>query len=203
SVASETLSYPELRHVAKELKQKVLDLPQVSSVREHGLLDREIKIKIDSQKAQQLQVAPRDVLNAIKARNIRASAGTFENNAIEKSVETLAEFVDPLEVENVIVRSSFNGPAIYVKDVAEVIDGFEDEVERSRVNGNRAISFEVIKKGSADIIATADAVNLLAIEQNNFYGDDVQVFTSGDRSVVVKNRLSVVFNNGLIGLAFV
>lgn len=203
SVASETLSYPELRHVAKELKQKVLDLPQVSSVREHGLLDREIKIKIDSQKAEQLQIAPRDVLNAIKARNIRASAGTFENNAIEKSVVTLAEFVDPLEVENVIVRSSFNGPAIYVKDVAEVIDGFENEVERSRVNGNRAISFEVIKKGSADIIETADAVNLLAIEQNNFYGDEVEVFTSGDRSVVVKNRLSVVLNNGLIGLAFV
>lgn len=203
SVMSESLDYRALRKIAKELKQKVLDLPEVSSVREHGLLEREIKIKIDSEKAERLHVAPRDVLNAIQGRNIRASAGTFESDATEKSVVTIAEFVDPLEVENVVVRSAFNGPAIYVKDVAEVIDGFEEEEERARVNGRRAISFEVVKKGSADIIDTADAVTQLAIDENKNYGDEVTVVTSGDRSVVVKNRLSVVLNNGLIGLALV
>ncbi len=203
SVTSETLPYAELRAIAKDMNERILDLPQVSSVRAHGLLDRELKIKVDGEKAERYQVAPRDVVAAIQARNIRASAGTFESYTSEKSVVTLAEFEDPQAVENVIVRSSFGGPAVYVKDLATVEDSFEDEVERSRVNGSRAISFEVLKKASSDIIATADAVKALAAEENERYKGKVDIVTSGDRSIIVRNRLEVVMNNGLIGLGFV
>jgi multidrug efflux pump subunit AcrB len=203
SVVSEELPYKDLRIIAKDLKEKILDLPQVSSVRAHGMLDRELKIKIDGQKADRLHITPRDVVNAINARNIRASAGTYEGGEIEKSVVTIAEFTDPMDVENVVVRSTFGGPAVYVKDVAKVVDSFEDETERARVNGSRAISFEVIKKGSADIIDTADVVKQLALEENERYKNEVNIIISGDRSEVVRNRLSVVLNNGLIGLALV
>ena len=203
SVSSEDIDYRELRDIAKDLKQKVLDLRQVSNVREHGLLEREVKIKINSEKAKQLHVSGNDVVNAIKARNVRASAGTIDSYDAEKSVVTLSEFQDPLDVGDVIVRSSFGGPSVYVKDIAEVIDSFEPEIYRARVNGSRAISFEVIKKASADIIDTADAVKALAEVENERYQGKVSIQTSGDASRIVKNRLSVVQNNGLIGLAFV
>lgn len=203
SVVADDLSYKELREVAKNLKQKILDLPEVSSVREHGLNDREIRIKVNTEKAETLHVSPEDVFNAIRARNIRASAGSMESYNRERNVVTIAEFDDPLDVRDVIVRSSFNGTAVYVRDVAEVFDDFKLETERSRVNGHSAISFEVLKKASADIIKTADAVAELANVENERYKGKVKVIISGDRSKVVRNRLSVVLNNGLIGLAFV
>src|SRR5690606_12781013 len=99
--------------------------------------------------------------------------------------------------------SSFGGTSVRVGDIAEVIDGFEPEVYRARVNGRRAISFEVLKKASSDIIETAEAVKVLAASENERYAGKVSVQTSGDASRIVKNRLSVVQNNGLIGLSFV
>jgi multidrug efflux pump subunit AcrB len=203
SVISDELSYGELRNIAKDLKQKLLDLPSVSSVRANGLLDREVKIQVNSEKAEEFYVTPQDVFNAIKSRNIRASAGTLESYTAEKSVITLAEFESPMDVGDVVVRSTFGGPAVYVKDVAEIVDGFKEETERARVNGNSAITFEVLKKASADIIKTADSVKDLAQKENERHKGEVIVITSGDRSKVVRNRLSVVFNNGLIGLSFV
>jgi len=203
SVSSDQLEYGELRIIGEDLKQKLLDLPQVSSVREHGLREREIQIKINAKKAELLHVSSRDVLNAIRAHNIRASAGVLESYDDEKSIVTISQFKNPEDVANVIVRSSFNGPAVYVKDVAEIVVGFEDERERVRVNGSQAISFEVVKKASADIIDTADAVKALADTERQKYQDKVQIQTTGDASRVVKNRISVVLSNGLMGLVFV
>ncbi len=203
AIASDVLSYSELREISKELKEKILDLRNVSSVREHGLREREVKIRVNEQKAYALQVSAQDVLLAIRARNIRASAGTLDSYSDEKTIVTIAEFETPQAVGDVIVRSDFSGNAIYVRDVAEIIDDFKDETERSRVNGHKAISFEVMKKASADIIRTADSVRELAEAEDKRLGDAVMVMVLGDQSNIVRNRMSVVINNGAIGLAFV
>lgn len=203
SISSESISYGEMRLIAKDLKAKVLELNGVSSVREHGMLARELKIEVDGDKAKALHVSARDVVNAIRSRNIRASAGMFESYTNEKNIVTLAEFKDPSDVGNVIVRSTFGGPTVYIKDVAVISEGFEPENERTRVNGYKAISFEVIKKGSADIIETADAVKALAEKEQAIHAEKIIIATSGDSSRIVRNRLSVIQTNGLIGLLFV
>jgi len=203
SITSNELSYTKLREYALDLEEKILDLPQVSGVRQSGLRDREYKIQIDAEKAERLQISPREVYNAIRSRNVHTSAGSFESNNAEKSIVTIEELKSVEAVENVLVRSSFNGLGIYVKDVARVIDDFEDETTRARVNGNRAILFNVNKKTSADIIDTAKALTALAEKERANYKGDIQIITSGDRSLVVTNRLSVVTNNGIIGLGFV
>lgn len=56
---------------------------------------------------------------------------------------TLAQFENPDEVGDVIVRSSFDGPLVKVKDLAIIKDDFEDERLLSRMNDASAISFLV------------------------------------------------------------
>jgi multidrug efflux pump subunit AcrB len=197
------VEYRELREHAKKLERELERLPGVSSVDRRNYLDREVKIEVSPERMEEYQVSLRDIVNAIAARNVRMTGGTFESFTSERTVVTLAEFENPQEVRDVVVRSTFEGPMIRIRDLASVTDGFKEPTILSRMNGKPAISFLVNKKESADVIRTVDRIKALLEEVRPGLPEGVQVEYSADMSKYVSNRLQVVMNNGMIGLALV
>lgn len=197
------IRYAELRQLAKDFERRLENLPGVASVVRFGLRDREVKIEVSPSAMRDYQVSLREIIDAVARRNIQATGGTFESYTSEKTVVTLAQFRDPKEVENVIVRSTFDGPNLKIKDLAAVRDDFEDERIISRINGTPAISFFVNKKETADVVRTVDSVKQLVADMNGTLPDGVKVLYSADMSFYVRNRLDVVMNNGWIGLGLV
>jgi multidrug efflux pump subunit AcrB len=195
--------YRQLREYARRFEKKLEDLKGVSSVDKFGYLEREIRVEVDPDKIREYQVPLRTLIGAIQARNIRSTAGSFESYTGEKNVVTLAQFEEPAQVGDVIVRTSFEGPAIKIKDLARIVDGFEDEKVLSRMNGRPAISFLVNKKPSADVIRTVDEIRALVDEESQNLPEGVTVQFCDDLSRYVRNRLDVVRSNGLIGLGLV
>ena len=149
------------------------------------------------------QIPLGDVLAAIQRRNIHATAGTLESYTSEKNLVTLAQFHDPLDVGEVIVRSTLKGTLIRVKDLAVVRDDFEEEKIISRINGKSAISLLVVKSESADIIRTVNAVTELIERESQHLPEAVEILYSNDTSRYVHNRFRVVTTNGLLGLILV
>jgi multidrug efflux pump subunit AcrB len=195
--------YRELRESARRIEKKLKELPGVRELEEYGHRAREIRIEVYPEAARKYQIPLRDVIAAIRARNIRATAGNFESYTSDKNVVTLAQFQDPQEVGDVIVRSTFDGPVIKVKDLATVRDDFEDERVRSRMNGRPAISYMVLKTTPADAIRTSDEVKKLVESEREYLPEGVEILYSNDFARYVRNRFDVVRSNGLMGLAFV
>jgi multidrug efflux pump subunit AcrB len=195
--------YSLLRTVARQAEKALLALPGVRSVNKYGYLDREIKVEISNDALERYQVSPLELVDAIQNRNIRATGGSFESYTSEKNIVTLAEFTDPMEAAEVIVRFTGGGSTIRVEDLATLRDDFEPAKVLSRMNGSPAISFEVFKKESSDIIRTVNAVKQLVTELQDQLPEGISIEYSNDKSRLVKNRLNVVLSNGLIGLALV
>jgi multidrug efflux pump subunit AcrB len=158
--------YRELREIARQFEKKLKEVDGVASLEKYGYLAREIKVEVNPRRIDQYQIPLREIIQAIKARNIRLTGGTFESFTSEKNVVTLAQFRKPEEVGDVIVRSTFEGPLIRVKDLAVIKDDFEDEEIISRLEGRAAISFIVNKTENADIIRTVDAIKRLIREES-------------------------------------
>ncbi len=144
----------------------IKNVPGVSHLDKFGYLAREITVEVDPYRLDRYQIPLREIIQAIQARNIRLTGGTFESFTDEKNVVTLAQFEDPEEVGDVIVRTTFEGPVIKVSDLAVVRDDFEDETIISRIDGKKAISFVVYKNESADIIRTVRAIRKLIREES-------------------------------------
>ncbi|MDH3533238.1 MAG: efflux RND transporter permease subunit [Gammaproteobacteria bacterium] len=195
--------YALLRTVARRTEKALRALPGVRSVNKYGYLDREIKVEISNDALERYAVSAHEIVTAIQNRNIRATGGSFESYTSEKNIVTLAEFEDPMEAADVIVRLTEGGSTIRVKDLALLRDDFEPAKVLSRMNGTAAISFEVFKKESSDIIRTVDAVKQLVAESQTQLPEGISIEYSNDKSRLVKNRLSVVVSNGLIGLGLV
>ncbi|MCK4234065.1 efflux RND transporter permease subunit [candidate division WOR-3 bacterium] len=197
------LSYRELREYARQFEKKLRDVPGVSKLEKYGYQAREIRVEVSPEALRTYQIPLREIITAIQMRNIRTTAGNFESYTSEKNLVTLAQFQDPFEVGDVVVRSTFEGPLVKIKGLAIVKDGFEDERIMSRMNGKPVISYVVYKSETADIIRTSDAIkDLIAREQENF-PEGAEIQHSTDLSEYVSNSFNVVITNGLIGLLFV
>ncbi len=200
---SGNLPYTELRELARRFEKKLKNISGITQVERFGYRDREVRVEVDPEKAANLHIPLRDVIGAIAARNIRATGGSFESYTSEKSIVTLAQFGNADEVGDVIIRTTFDGPAIKVRDLARIDDSFEEETVRSRMNGRAAISFLAHKSGSADIIRTVSAVRELVRAEQARLPEGVSLHVFNDTAVYVQNSLRIVTTNGAIGLALV
>ncbi len=159
------IPYNELRDIAKYFEDKLLELSGISRIEKVGYRAREIKVEVGPRYMDRFQIPLREIIGAIQSRNIRSTGGTFESYTSEKNVVTLAQFTDPMEVGDVVIRSTFNGPLIKVHDLAIITDDFEDESILAGVDGEKSISLVVYKTENADIIRTIDSIkNLLQKE---------------------------------------
>ena len=209
------VDYRELRSQAQRLEKAIEAVPQVSRVELHGFRDREVQVEVVPERMAEYQLPLRDIVDAIRARNVRATGGTFESFTDERNVIALAQFEDPLEVGDVIVRSSLAGPTIRVEDVAMITDGFEEATILTGVNGERGISMTVYKSPNADIIRTVNSVReeIAAISDETIPGafgegqayrmGNTEIHFANDFSARVRNRFSITMRNGLMGLAAV
>ncbi|MEE9553872.1 MAG: efflux RND transporter permease subunit [candidate division Zixibacteria bacterium] len=197
------IPYAELRQLAKQFEKKLENVKGVSRVEKTGFLDREIKVEVSKEAIEEYQIPLREFVAAIQSRNIRATGGSFESYTSDKNIVTLAQFRDPREVGDVVIRSTFEGPHVTVKDLAAIEDGFEPEKTRFHMNGESVIAFTIYKKASADIIRVVDAVRELVETEKEEMPEKVKLMYSSDQSRFVRNRLNIMTNNLIIGLILV
>ena len=115
----------------------------------------------------------------------------------------LSEFESIEDIKNVVIKSSFDGPAIRLDDIAEVFRGQEEETSITRVNGTKGFVLQVKKQPQADIIRTVKRVRERVAELQKNIPDDINIFYTDDSSEAVANRLDIIIKNGYIGLALV
>jgi multidrug efflux pump subunit AcrB len=197
------MPYGQLREIARRFEKKLENLDGIARVERYGYRAREVQIEVDPKKLERKIISLGAVVNAVRQRNIRATGGSFESYTSEQNIVTLAQFRQPGDVGDVIVRTTFNGPSVKVSDLALVHDGYEEEKVLSRINGEKAISFIAFKASTADIVRTTDAIRELVAHEQALIPDEIEIMISNDESKYVKDRLSIVANNGLIGLTLV
>ena len=201
-IYSEKLSYETLRDKAKIFEKKLKKIEGVAKIETYGIRDREVRIELNQDKMKKYLIPVDEIIHAISARNIRGSEGTLESYTGEKTIATLAQFKTPKEVGEVIVRTSFDGPSIKVKDLAKIKNSYKKDKTISRMNGKEVISFSIYKKEKADIIRTVNRIKDFLNEKKNIPAD-VQIVKSNDYSRFVQASFDVVKSNGIMGIILV
>ena len=191
------------KQIADDLERALLAVDGVSRVNKNGYLDSEIQVRINPEKLGQYNISIDQIRSSISTRNARFTVGDNNRDNNKKNIVILSEYNNIEELENTVIRKSFLGPEVRLKDVATVVIGSPEEKSITRVNGTKGYILSVLKQEQADIIRTVERVKSRVHELQAYYPEDLNIFFSQDRSIPVENRLSIITNNGYIGLALV
>lgn len=202
-ISGDGLDYATIREVARQVEKELKRIPGVSQVDKYAYRDKEFHIYTDPTKMKNSYIGITDVLNAIGARNIRATSGKLESGESQRNILTIAEFNSKNDILETIVRSEFGGGTIRVKNVAHVEENFEDELMRTYFNGKQGITLTVKKASNEDLLRLVDRVKAYAESKTGKLPAGVELSIVSDASRVVRNRIDVVASNAFFGFFLV
>lgn len=183
---------------AEELQDRIESLNEVTRVDIVGALDREFQINIDLYKMQAAGISFPEVSQKVKYENMTISSGLIDIGKMQRSLRITGEFSNVEELKNVLIREG-----IYLKDIAEVVDGFADRESYARLGGENVITLNVIKKTGQNLIEAIDKINVILADYKTQSPSNLIITTTGDLSTNTKNNLNNLLNTIILGFMIV
>ncbi len=190
----------------QKMKDEYLpQIQQLKGVAEITLLggeEREIQVKVNQEKLKLYKISLSQVVEAINRAGLDLPAGNVQTDTETNSVRLVGKFNTLEHIRNVQVAMPMPNSPIYVKDMAEVMDGIREVTAVSRFNGKNGIGLLLKKQGDANAVNVSKAVRSTfeKIEKQNA-GDKTKFIIADDStdntiaavdSVVVDLILAVI-----------
>ena len=152
AAGSKTLSEQELYDFDLNfLRQQLATVQGASIPLPYGGKPRQIMVDIDSTKLYAKGISPNDVTNALNAQNLILPAGSVKIDKNEYLVK-LNGSPDAVSAFNDLPVKVVNGSIVYMRDVAQVHDGYAVQQNIVRKDGQRATLLSVLKSGGASTV---------------------------------------------------
>jgi multidrug efflux pump subunit AcrB len=199
SIVSDKLSLFDLKEVAKDTKDRILDIPNISEVTIFGDSDLYYEVIINEKKIDAYDVNKSDVYEAIGSLSYTFPLGKIEGKkhfllSTYNGAKTKEEFEDSL------IR--INNQNIYVKDIAQVNKRYEESSTLFSIDGKHALNLRVKMNNSGNAIEIRDQIFKL-MEQTNKSFENIDFILRDDNSERIKDRLNIVISNILLGLILI
>lgn len=123
----------------------------VGTVSVTGAPTREIQVYCDPNKLQAYGLSIGTVSNIIAYENRNIPSGSIDIGSESFSLRIQKEFKDPSELLDVVL-SYKDGNAVYLRDVATIIDGQQEKEQESVTNGRRSAQIVIQKQTGANTV---------------------------------------------------
>lgn len=199
ALSSETLPLPELTTLADEtVRRKLESVTGVGEVRLTGGLEKEIRVHLDPVRMQAVGVAVPEVMAALQRQNVEVPAGRLERGNTERLVRVMGRITDPAQFGDIFVADR-GGRPIRLRDVARVEEGTEEERSVALVDGERAVSLDILKVSGANTVDVADGVNEAIAELRTELPEGVRIQVVRDNSQDIRRSVEDVIHELLLG----
>lgn len=191
-----------LNTAAKELRDRIEEIPGVLDAALQGVRDDLVEIVIDPAKLSSYGLRPDAMIAGFNANNRLIAAGSMEGaeGRYAIKVPSLIESIEDLADLPIVA----NGNAIVrTRDLADIRPTLKDPSSVTRLNGKPAVAIEVSKRIGANLIETVDQVKFITNELAKRIPDGVVVSFSQDKSTTIRQLLSDLQNSVLTAVILV
>ena len=193
----------QLSKYSELLKDKLENVFQINRIDIVGAPEREFQINVDNYKMQSAGITFDDITFAIQRENLDLSGGLLEVGTMNRNLQLKGQLKNANDISNIIVRNT-SGSAIYLKDVARIVDTVKTNESYARLDGKNVMTLNIIKRSGENLIATSDAVKKVVDETIlNDFPSDLKVVISGDQSIRTRSSFTELVNSIVIGFVLV
>jgi multidrug efflux pump subunit AcrB len=191
-----------LKEYARQIENDLLLTDGISKVELSGFPDEEIEIALRESSLRAYGLTFDAVRNAVASANIETTGGTIKGDEEEILIRARAKEYYAGPLRDIVVATAADGRQVRLSEVAEVHDQWADQPEASYINGKPAIRISVNNTIDESLLFIADHVREY-LEEFNRTHSDVQANILNDGSVLLRQRIALLSNNGAIGFCLV
>jgi len=190
-----------LKYWAETIEDELRQLPGVSLTNIDGIRNSQISVEISEFALRKYGLNFEDINTAIKSHSKDTPAGSIESNRGEVLLRVQDKKYTGFGLESVIVKHMSDGSVVTIGDIGKVIDGFDDVNLISKFNGEKSAFIQIKRSQSDDTLKVASIIKKYLSEVKLPKG--LKISVSNDETSVLKDRISLMLRNGILGFMLV
>jgi multidrug efflux pump subunit AcrB len=163
----------------------------------YGGKQRQIMLDLNPGLIQSKGLSPQDVLNAVAAQSVILPSGTAKIGPFEYDVRTNSSPRTVPELNDLPVKVVGNS-TIYLRDVANVRDGFAPQTNIVRQDGRRGALVSILKEGNASTLDVVSGIRELLPRVAQTLPPELKIQPIADQSIFVRGAISGVIREAVI-----
>ena len=194
----------------RRLKPRFERIQGVSQVGIRGARESEVQVRVNPVALAQRGITYAALVDALEYNNGNFSGGKLPDGKNDIRLRSIGRFRDAKWLENLVIRREATG-AIYLRDVAEVVETHKEMVEWVRARGHKMPFFNFLLESGGNLLETMAAINAEVAELNRPGGvleqhanslgihGTLELVQTYDSTTYVNDAIDLVQSNILVG----
>ena len=191
------------KNIAEEMKDELLNFPEIKSINLLGDRNFEISIEVTENTLREYDLTMSEISAAIRASSIDLPGGRIRTDGGDILLRTKGQVYTGEEFGALVLRTYPDGSRLLLSDIANIDDGFVESRSWGRFNGQSTLDMEILAAQAENEIETADRVKEYISEKSSSLPEGINLEVWGDRSIYLQDRLDMMSKNMLQGAILV
>jgi CzcA family heavy metal efflux pump len=192
------LSEQQLNDIGQNfLRPQLVTVPGAVIPWPYGGKQRQVMIDLDPNLLQSKGLSPQDVLNALTDQNLVLPGGTAKIDEFEYDVRMNSSPRTVPELNDLPIKQ-VGSSTVYLRDVANVRDGFAPQTNIVRQDGHRGVLLSIMKAGNASTISVVKEIRQLLPRVAQTLPAELNIRPLADQSIFVSAAVGGVIREAII-----
>ena len=191
-----------LLNIAEKIRDEVNDLPKITQTR-LGKKPREISIEISENTLQKYGLTFDFIANRIRSSSMDVPGGAIKTYDGEILIRSKGQAYSGDDFGLIPVLSMADGSTLLLRDIANIIDGFQDVEYDIKFNSEPAKLIRVYRTGEQNALDIADAVHEYLKIKQPLMPPGISLTSMKDESVILRGRIELLTETAYLGLTLV
>lgn len=194
NLSSSTMDRTQLTdYMERVLVDRFSLISGVSSVDVSGGLYKVMYVRLQPELMAGRGVTTSDISAALRRENIESPGGQVRNDSTVMSVRTARTYQKPQDFEYLVVKR-INGSPIYLKDVADVFLGAENENSTYKTDGVVNVSMGIVPQSDANPLEVAKRVHQQVDNIQKFLPENTKLVVNYDSTIFIERSIEEVYS---------
>jgi multidrug efflux pump subunit AcrB len=192
-----------LRELAEQVRDRLLQDPQITQADLLGARNYEVAIEIDQDTLRTYNLTLKQIAQRVQQTSVEIPGGSLETQGGDILLRVSERRDWAKEFATIPLITTTNGSVLTLGDVAQIKDTFDETDRYATYNGMPAIGVAVYRVGKQTPIGVSDAVRSALAEIEKDLPPGIDWVINRDRSDIYRQRLELLLKNAFLGLLLV
>jgi len=193
----------ELKTLAEQLKQDLLQHPIIPLVEIEGFSERQLRIEVPAYNLRRYKISLNELAAMIEKQDLDLPLGSIETSHKELQIRFDDERKTVSDLADLVIFSGQQGGEVRLGDIATIKDTFELAEDNITYNGQQTALLKIKKNTLDDSLDVLSAVEQVVDHQRQLLPSGITLALTQDATSIVKDRIQMLGNNAWQGLLLV
>jgi HAE1 family hydrophobic/amphiphilic exporter-1 len=199
----------ELRELAEDtIVPRIEQTPGVATASVNGGREKIIKVEIPQSRLEAYGLTVTSLQQMLAAQNAQVAAGTITEDGLSYILTTMGEYNSLDQIRNTVISYKGGGMAagqielprsVYLRDIADVYEGYRDETSTVYVNGQSAVMLSVQKQSGKNSVQTAKELRARLTKMTRELPQDIHITELFNTTDQIENSINQVGSTAISG----